>query len=110
MRVREGSYPIPGGVVEFCDADTIREIADLYVVAEEDYKTGTSNLANDQLRQMLTDVFQGKNLSAVQWNVLKRLRNRYATEYAALNAKPDKDGQDYFSPSDLNGPGPVSRT
>ena len=95
-RLREGQYQLPNGqAVQFTDGETLKALQDLYRVTPETNETGSSHLANDQVRGMLTDVLAGQPLTGVQFGQLHAVLKRYATELAALRAAGNVDGQDY---------------
>jgi hypothetical protein len=81
----------------FTDGDTYRQAARLYAVLDETHETGTSNLENDQVRQMLTDMQSGKPLDDAQNGVLQRLWRKYAAKVSAYEGTGDFKGQDYLS-------------
>jgi hypothetical protein len=95
--LREATYDVPdGSKVQYSSGgDTFKAASDLYAVLDELAPSGSSNLANDQVRQMLSDLQAGKDLSDAQWGALTELLQKYAKQLAALRASPDKNGQDY---------------
>lgn len=98
-RLREASYPTPDGknAVQYTSGgDTTRDASDLYAVLKETHSTGTSNLENDQVRQILTDLNNNKALDDAQWGVMKALMAKYSSQIAKLRASPDHHGQDYL--------------
>jgi hypothetical protein len=100
-RLREGSYALPSGQrVAYTDGDTLKALQLLYRVTPETSDTGSSHLANDQVRAMLTDVQAGKPLSGVQLGQLHVLLARYSSELAALRKSGNRDGQDYSAVPD----------
>ena len=96
-RLREASYTNADGskVLYSSGGDSYRDAADLYAILSENHTTGSSNLENDQVRQILTDLRAGKDLDNAEWGVLKTLLAKYRTQLAALRASPDHQGQDY---------------
>lgn len=96
--VREGSYQLPDGrSVYYSDAETLRDVADLYAVIDEQYDTGTPNLENDQARLMLETLGSGAPLEAWQVQQLTRLMDKYAQQIQALRTRPDRGGQDFLA-------------
>jgi hypothetical protein len=94
-RLREGSYQLPDGrSVSFTDAQTLTDARDLYAVLKEQHMTGSSNLENDIVRQILTDLTAG-NISAAQHGALNALLVKYRGAISKLRASPDHQGQDY---------------
>lgn len=93
-----------GSTVQFTDPDLIRSATDLYTILHAELPTGDTNLENDQVRQMLTDMRAGKPLDVAQHGVLRQLLAKYADDLAELQATSDKRGQDYFNvPDDSQG-------
>lgn len=96
VRLREGSYQTPDGkTVQFTDAETLRDARDLYAVLKEEHGTGSSNLENDQCREIVTDLQAGKPLDNAQFGALQTLLAKYRGAIAKLRASPDHQGQDY---------------
>ena len=96
--LREATYATPSGkqILYNSGGDLTRQVADLYAVVNENHVTGSSNLENDQLRAILTDLAAGKpDLSDAQWGLVQRLLEKYKDELAAARKSPDRNGQDY---------------
>jgi hypothetical protein len=96
-RLREATYDVPdGSKVQYSSGgDVYRDACDLYAILDEVAPSGSSNLENDIVRQLLTDLRQGKAPNGQQWGALRALLEKYARELAALRASPDKGGQDF---------------
>jgi hypothetical protein len=100
-RVREGVYGAPGSPrVYFEDADTYKDITDLYSILKQNLDTGSPNLENSQVEGLAASIQDGYPLSAVEIGVLQRLLAKYAKDLAELRASPDRQGQDYTSVPD----------
>jgi hypothetical protein len=98
-RLREGSYSskVNGASVSvpFTDAETTRDVHDLYVVLSELHSSGSPNLEIQQARQLIAGLEEGRSLSTVEQALLGRLLARHASEIRALRRSPDKQGQDF---------------
>jgi hypothetical protein len=101
-RLREATYPAGDGktAVMYDSGDLYAEACDLYAVLGEEAPSGSSNLENDKIRAILTDLQSHKPLSAVQYGVLDELLRKYSGALAKLRSSPDKDGQDFVSSPD----------
>jgi hypothetical protein len=94
-RLREGAYTNPdGSQVMYTDKDTLRQLYDLYAILPEQGPSGSSNLPNDQVRTMLSDIQNGQPLSDAQLGALRGLLAKYKSELAAFVAS-GRSGQDY---------------
>ncbi len=95
--MREGSYRnADGSRIAYPDRQTVQDARDLYAILQEQAPSGSSNLENDQVRAILSDLLSGQpDLSDAQWGVLKHLTGKYAAQLKALRASPDRRGQDY---------------
>lgn len=95
-RVREATYDIGDKKVLYNSGGDVTRLAeDLYAVIRENHTTGSSNLENDQIRQILTDLHTGREPSDAQYGVIQALERKYSAKLKALRASPDHQGQDY---------------
>lgn len=107
--VREEFYEnVDGSRIAFLGPQTVQDARDLYAVLQEEGPSGSSNLENDQVRAILTNLHAGRDLDDAQWGVMRHLTEKYASQLAKLRASPDRNGQDYASVAPL-GTGRVIR-
>ena len=87
-----GEYKTAGKTVQFSDGDTLRDVADLYAVVDGEFE-GTPSTESEALKAMLGGLQAGVPLSADQWDLLARVRSKYADKLAAFRAGPDNETQ-----------------
>ncbi len=97
--VREGTYGV-GQQVYYEDANTYKDVTDLYTVLSQEIGNGTPNLENSQVEGIAASIQDGYPLSDVEIGVLQRLLAKYKTQIDALRASPDHAGQDYLAVPD----------
>jgi hypothetical protein len=92
-----GSYiNADGSSVQFTDDELQRQATVLYSILKEEAPSGSSNMENDVVRQLLTDLWQNKPLNNAQHGALAQLLRKYAPQIAAAQKSEDYDGQDYL--------------
>ena len=91
--------------VQVTDADTLRDVADLWAITDGEFQ-GTPSTESETLKAMLGDLQSGKPLSTDQWSVLERIRGQYAARLAAFRASP-KNASEGFVPLPEGGAGRV---
>lgn len=88
--LREGTYQAgKEHEVYFQDGQTLADVAHLYAVLKEDADTGSPNLENELVREMLHSLQLGQTLSNDQLGKLFELLAKYADEIAAFRDDPD---------------------
>lgn len=100
--LREGTYQAgKDHLVYFQDADTIADAAHLYAVLKEEADTGSPNLENELVRDMLQQLQLGQALGGDQLGKLLELLDKYADEIKAFRDNPDTS-QDIMAVPDPN--------
>jgi len=102
VRLREGTYQAgEDHEVYYQDDSTLADAAHLYAVLKEDADTGSPNLENELVREMVRQLQLGQLLGGDQVGKLLELLDKYADEIAAFRADPD-NAQDVLAVPDAN--------
>lgn len=101
VRLREGTYEAAGHTVYFQDDQTIEDAAHLYAVLKEEAATGSPNLENELVREMLQQLQLGQALGGDQLGKLLELLDKYAEQIKAFRDDPDS-AQDIMAVPDGN--------
>ena len=100
LPLREGSYETTANgqtqKVEYTDAATAKDIADLWAVVKGTYGD-TPSVESTSLQQMLSDVQAGKPLTDQEFALLNRLRTKYAAALAKFRSSPEGKAEGFVT-------------
>lgn len=107
-RLHEATYQLADGRSVWYDdgRESLRDAADLYAVLDEQHRTGSPNLENQQALTILNRLQSGQGLAEVHVGTLQKLLAKHQPAIDRLRASRDRQGQDLL---DVASDGPDSR-